>query len=30
MFFSIKNLNVFYGVIHALKDISLHVNEEKS
>ncbi|MGI6349368.1 MAG: ABC transporter ATP-binding protein [Eubacteriales bacterium] len=27
MFFSIKNLNVFYGVIHALKDISLHVNE---
>ncbi len=27
MFFSIKNLNVFYGVIHALKDVSLHVNE---
>jgi len=24
---TIKNLNVFYGVIHALKDISLHVEE---
>ncbi len=27
MFFSIKDLNVFYGVIHALKDINLHVEE---
>jgi branched-chain amino acid transport system ATP-binding protein len=27
MFFSINELNVFYGVIHALKDISLYVDE---
>lgn len=27
MFFAIKNLNVFYGVIHALKDISINVDE---
>ena len=25
----IKNLNVHYGVIHALKDVSLNVNQEK-
>lgn len=27
MFFAIKNLNVFYGVIHALKDITITVDE---
>jgi branched-chain amino acid transport system ATP-binding protein len=27
MFFSINELNVYYGVIHALKNISLYVNE---
>ncbi|MEL7570203.1 MAG: ABC transporter ATP-binding protein [Eubacteriaceae bacterium] len=27
MFFAIKNLNVFYGVIHALKDITINVEE---
>lgn len=27
MFFAIKNLNVFYGVIHALKDITINVDE---
>ena len=23
----VKNLNVYYGVIHALKDVSFHVNK---
>lgn len=27
MFFSIEDLNVYYGVIHALKDINLYVEE---
>ena len=27
MFFKIENLNVHYGAIHALKDVSLEVNE---
>jgi len=27
MFFAIKDLNVFYGVIHALKDVSINVEE---
>ena len=24
---SVKNINVFYGSIHAIKDVSFHVNE---
>ena len=24
---SVKNINVYYGSIHAIKDISFHVNE---
>ncbi len=27
MFFKISDLNVYYGAIHALKDVSLEVNE---
>lgn len=27
MFFQIKDMNVYYGVIHAIKDINLEVNE---
>jgi branched-chain amino acid transport system ATP-binding protein len=27
MFFSMKDVNLYYGVIHALKDISIEVNE---
>ena len=24
---SVKNINVYYGSIHAIKDVSFHVNE---
>lgn len=26
---SVKNINVYYGSIHAIKDISFHVNEAR-
>ena len=27
---SVKNINVYYGSIHAIKDVSFHVEDRKS